>query len=169
MNSLISVDLPETVSVLVSQLAFDQYTVSGPDSKMESILRNMTAEDFFPGGIGDRDLAQCCLAAMWLLHNFLDQSHEISQQVYSPEGSYWHGIMHRLEGDFSNSKYWYRKVGDHPVFATMRDGGTWNPYNFVDQCESLKFGGDESAKAVQTIAVSEWKALFEYCFDHAAR
>ena len=61
----------------------------------------------------DQDMAQCCFAAVWLLHDELDQSHRISQDVDTPTGSFWHGIMHRREGDFSNSKYWFARIGRH--------------------------------------------------------
>src|SRR5687768_16281564 len=43
------------------------------------------------------DDAKALLAALWLLHDFLDESHTISQGLNSPTGSYWHAIMHRRE------------------------------------------------------------------------
>lgn len=58
-------------------------------------------------------------AAIWLLAGELDRSHEVSQSIESPEAAYWHGIMHRREGDFWNAKYWFRKVGKHPVFSEL--------------------------------------------------
>jgi hypothetical protein len=30
-------------------------------------------------------------------------------------GDYWHAMLHRQEGDFSNANYWFRSVGRHPV------------------------------------------------------
>ena len=58
-------------------------------------------------------------AAAWLLAGDLDRSHEVSQGMESPEAAYWHGIMHRREGDFWNAKYWFRKAGKHPVFSEL--------------------------------------------------
>ena len=55
-------------------------------------------------------MAACCLAGVWLLHDYLDESHTISQRIDTPSGSFWHGIMHRREGDFSNAKYWFRPL-----------------------------------------------------------
>ena len=57
--------------------------------------------------------------ALWL-HGFLDESHTIAQGIDSTEGSYWHALMHRSEPDFSNSKYWYRKVGKHEIFPSLK-------------------------------------------------
>src|SRR3972149_251074 len=47
----------------------------------------------------DRDMAACCLAGAWLLYDYLDNSHTISQSIKTHTGSFWHGIMHRREGD----------------------------------------------------------------------
>lgn len=69
--------------------------------------------------IRDREMVDCCLAGLWLLHDFLDESHTISQGIETSSGSYWHGIMHRREPDFWNSKYWFRRVGRHPVFPDL--------------------------------------------------
>ena len=55
------------------------------------------------------------LAGLWLLEGDLDASHERSQKWETPTGSYWHAIMHRREGDFGNSKYWYRRIKKHPA------------------------------------------------------
>src|SRR5690554_1595201 len=54
-------------------------------------------------------------AGLWLYIDELDRSHTISQRMHDATGSFWHGIMHRREGDFGNSHYWFRRTGDHPV------------------------------------------------------
>ena len=51
--------------------------------------------------------------AFWLF-GFLDEAHDLVQQESSPEGAYWHALIHRSEGDFSNSLYWFNRVGSHP-------------------------------------------------------
>ena len=58
-------------------------------------------------------------AGLWLLAGELDKSHAISQASDSPAGSFWHGIMHRREGDFGNAKYWFRRVGKHSVLTSL--------------------------------------------------
>ena len=63
--------------------------------------------------------ARCCISALYLRHNFLDESHEISQEIDTIDGSYWHGIMHRREPDYDNAKYWFRRVPSHPVFGPL--------------------------------------------------
>jgi len=38
-------------------------------------------------------------------------AHEIVQEEESPLGAWLHGIVHTLEGDLGNARYWYRKAG----------------------------------------------------------
>lgn len=58
-------------------------------------------------------------AGLWLLAGELDRSHAISQELPDGNGSYWHGIMHRTEGDYWNAKYWMRRTSRHPVRALL--------------------------------------------------
>ena len=60
-----------------------------------------------------------CIAGLWLLWDYLDESHHVSQSLETPEGSYWHGIMHWREPDYGNSKYWFRRVGQHAIFPQL--------------------------------------------------
>src|SRR4051794_5010170 len=93
-----------------------------PNVAMEPTLRRLSIESLLgPEPIADRVCAEACLAGLWLYHDFLDESHEISQRLSSSEGSYWHAIMHRREPDASNSKYWFRRIGSHPVVAQLAE------------------------------------------------
>jgi hypothetical protein len=38
------------------------------------------------------------------------QAHEIVQRENSPLAAWLHGIVHTLEGDLDNARYWYRKT-----------------------------------------------------------
>ncbi len=69
------------------------------------------------------------LAGLWLYVDELDQSHQVSQGIHTVEGSLWHGIMHRREGDFWNSKYWFGKAGKNHALSWM------NPVVFVERVE----------------------------------
>jgi len=50
-------------------------------------------------------------AALWLYVDDIDQAHRICQDDPSSFGAIWHGVVHRREGDFWNSRYWFRRVG----------------------------------------------------------
>ena len=70
---------------------------------------------FAPHKVVDRTMAKACLAGLWLRFDFLDESHAISQEIKTPTGGFWHGIMHRREPDYDNAKYWFHRVGEHAV------------------------------------------------------
>lgn len=59
----------------------------------------------------DPDAMACVEAGLWLLADDLDSCHKLCQDIATPLGSGWHAIMHRREGDFFNSLYWWRRAG----------------------------------------------------------
>ena len=62
-----------------------------PDRKVHAGLSALGVETAFaPNTVRDRDMAACCLAGLWLLHYYLDESHRISQDIDTTGGSYWH-------------------------------------------------------------------------------
>ncbi len=40
-----------------------------------------------------------------------DGAHKIAQDEGSPTGAWLHGVIHIIEGDESNARYWYRQAG----------------------------------------------------------
>jgi hypothetical protein len=153
-----------------------------PDEMLRPKLAQLTPASLFaPHSVRDDAAARSCLAGLWLLHNFLDESHTISQDISTVEGSYWHGILHRREPDYANAKYWFRRVGRHPVFEALREqaaqvdgaedvlGGreTWDPIAFVDLCERAGRGDSRLEAACREIQRIEWRLLFDYCYRRA--
>ncbi len=109
-----------------------------------------------------------CESGLWLLAGDLNRSHGISQENHSPEGSFWHGIMHRREGDFGNAKYWFRQVGDHPLFeqlSELTDGVYADHYDFVDACSRAVQAGGEAEEKCTLAQWIEWQALMGHCLD----
>ncbi len=143
-----------------------------------------------PGGDSPSDPV-ALHAGLWLIHDFLDESHELSQSIEGRgadrNGDYWHGIMHRREPDWSNSKYWFRRVGDHPIFLDLaviagqllsasslpdadrwgRQLGTsssWDPFAFVDLCQAAaRDNSSEQASLARRIQWAEILLLLAHC------
>lgn len=103
------------------------------------------------------DIAPELQSGLWLYVDDLDRSHRVSQKIDTPTGSFWHGIMHRREGDFSNSHYWFRKTGQHPA---MDDVSGYDPHAFVDAVEG---DGAQSSPELVALQRQEWATLFEWC------
>lgn len=152
-----------------------------PDRSQEAELALMSVESVFAGQqVVDRGAAECCLAGVWLLHGFLDEAHAICQDIPSRSGSYWHGVMHRREGDYGNACYWFRRAGDHPageLIASVASGlpetseaandGTWQPAEFVRLVERATRSDSKLAQACQQVQQTEWEALFDTCYRDA--
>jgi hypothetical protein len=165
--------------------------VGTPDKIATAALDRLTTQAAFAHAtIADRDMAACCLSGLWLLHDFLDESHKLSQEIDTPDGSFWHAIMHRREGDFENSKYWFRRVGRHPVFGRLgqrvqivaadvadasaslgetrlHGSGEWDPFAFVDLCEAVVRGRSRDSDLCLDIQQAEWELLFDHCYRGA--
>lgn len=122
-----------------------------PQNELESALTSIFAG--LQLSSDNRDLVRA-LVLLW--HDHLDAAHSIAQGIENPDGSLIHAIMHRREPDFWNSKYWWRRVGQHPCFpkiaqrvmellqgkdenalaAKLVPNGKWDAFAFVDACEA---------------------------------
>src|SRR5262249_2545086 len=111
-----------------------------PNPAMRPRLEALARDDAFaPHTVVDRGMADACRAGLWLHFDFLDESHAISQGLHTPEGSYWHAIMHRREPDAANSKYWWRRVGAHPVLDQLCEQAPALGYRFADPFAFVDF------------------------------
>ncbi len=110
----------------------------------------------------------------------MDDAHAIFQDANGDVGSYWHGMMHRREGDFENARYWFRRAGVLPIFGAMHGAAcehsslmarqsSWDPYVFTGQCEQARFGDTDSLKELSALQRVEFDALFDYCWRQSSR
>jgi hypothetical protein len=169
--------------------AYTAPVVHGPGNPdAREILDMLQPDQLLAIPVMKPDDARAMLAGLWLWHDWLDDSHTISQSLHNSTGSFWHAIMHRREGDFGNSKYWYRQTGRHPFLAAVgqtvsaainampadksllrlfRDG--WDANAFVDLAEEISTRpNDPRADALTLIQRTEWQLLFDHCTRTAA-
>jgi hypothetical protein len=110
-------------------------------------------------------------AGLFFYFSCWTDAHQVAQNIDTPEGSYWHALVHRQEPDAWNSGYWFRRVGAHPVFPALRKyaatrgisfGLSWDPIAFIDYCVNAPKGSDEERRA-QEVQLAEWQLLFDHC------
>lgn len=181
---------PLALSILrqAGPTAYGRLVVSGPTPTLaHELLDRVRVEQLFSKPIQRMDDARAALAGLWLWHEALSESHAISQDLVSPTGSFWHAIMHRLEGDFSNAKYWYRRYETHHVNKMMGAiasslagnltsdrlvghalGGGWNPIGFVDLAQAVHHKPDDPRHELAVrLQRAEWNGLFNHCVREA--
>ena len=86
-------------------------------------LGSLTDEELLGEVVVDDSMASALRSGLLLRADFFDEPHTLAQEIPTSTGSYWHGILHRREPDFGNSRYWFRRVGQHPVFEGALPGG----------------------------------------------
>lgn len=136
-------------------------------------------------------------SGLHLWNESLHRSHVLSQDVLNSTGSYWHGIMHRMEGDYDNAKYWLEQAGQHPVHSRLQfvkadlvyDGDwdytvnrdlrvglrqlylqrNWDPVLFVDLVQGTVTSGQELKleKILAALQKQEMISLLEFSYRNA--
>ncbi len=125
--------------------------------------------------------------ALLLWNDNLPRAHEIAQEIATATGSYLHGVMHRREPDYENSKYWFHKVGRHPDFPSLRtaaldllkgpfaglaplrkaaeSSAEWDPFRMVDWCEEAarKADDDPLVLFLRALQAREIERLTDSC------
>ena len=163
-------------------------------SELTDALESASLDELFEGeSLKNMTFAEAIKSGLLLWNDALDESHNISQELGNQTGSYWHGIMHRREPDYSNSKYWFGRVGTHPIFPALREralelfegtqspsdaltdiGQTiaaqeaWDAYQFIDWCQAAEGDADSDVtRFLQQVQAEEIKLLLAYSYRNA--
>lgn len=148
-------------------------------------------------GDDEKRAYEIALKGAFLIYNdSLSKGHDELQDrlVYARHdtSSYWHGIMHRKEGDYNNAKHWLPL--DHPIHAELlektrafvreqqisdlelkaslnklAEQPTWNPGLFVDLVKEHVTKGlsEEAATLLNNIQKFEIDLLLDFTCEKA--
>jgi hypothetical protein len=135
---------------------------------------------------GKDEAARAVQSGLFLWNDDLDGCHKIAQDLPDEFGAYLHGIMHRREPDYSNAKYWFRRVGEPPLFPQLRAAAlellrdqkgleayrkplesrsSWDPFQIVDWCESA--AEEREVSFLRALQAIEIQGLTYYWLDRA--
>jgi hypothetical protein len=141
------------------------------DRELESLVSALAAREppaLMPARVHDAALTSriealpgppAVRAVLHLMNDDIGRAHAIAQ---SGEGDatldYVHAIVHRREGDWGNSKYWFSRAGGQPVILAVYGPERGAAARFVDLCRT----GDGDAK----LAEEQWREL-QALLEHA--
>lgn len=164
------------------------------NTELTDALESSSLDELFEGtSLKNSTFGEAIKSGLLLWNDALDESHTISQGLMNQTGSYWHGIMHRREPDYPNSKYWFGRVGTHPIFPALREralellkeisnpsdalaniGQTiasqenWDAYQLIDWCEAAEGDSDSDVTHfLQQVQAEEIKLLLAYSYQNA--
>jgi hypothetical protein len=105
----------------------------------------------------DRGPRVDCVRSLLLLQaGEFERSHSIVQAMSGSDAAYIHGMIHRVEGDFWNAKYWFRRSKKHPAFL----GTPVDPFSITDMVEDTK-GKTPSATTTESLT-TEFRTLLTF-------
>jgi hypothetical protein len=148
-------------------------------SKRSGILSIKTIHDFLFQRVSTNNPKHTRVATGILLlwHDHWEEAHTIAQSDEGdPDHDFLHGMIHRREEDFANSKYWFRSAGNHPCLPLiaarvktisshnslvdkLTAEGVWNPLRFVDL---VKNHTQDEAEIFRTIQAAEMMGFYEW-------
>jgi hypothetical protein len=111
--------------------------------------------------------ASCTRSLLFLAAGGLDQAHRIVQEISTTDAAYIHGVIHRIDDDFNNARYWFRSAGIYPAGSEMYRRAAassptvarhpiWDPALVTDMVETSRKGGvTEELRAILTIEFEE--------------
>jgi hypothetical protein len=131
--------------------------------------------------LGSTDLARRCgcpasavpyvRSLLLLIAGDIESAHRIVQESPDTDGNYLHGMVHRVEGDFDNARYWFFQAGVHPASAeiyrraaansqTVSSRPTWDPSRVTDWLQESRT--EELSEELRTVLRIESEVLLEY-------
>jgi hypothetical protein len=131
----------------------------------------------------DRELSRpdgpevrCIRSLLFFLAGGIEQAHRIVQELSTTDAAYIHGMIHRIDDDFDNARYWFRRAPMEAAAAemyrraaanslTVASHSIWDPILLTDLVETSRTAGvTDELRAILTI---EFEVLLQFLSDTA--
>ena len=96
-------------------------------------------------------------ALIWLRVGLIARAHELVQDAGTGVEAYIHGMIHRLEGDYWNAKYWFRSAGRSTItkvaeqIQEKESSKAFDPSLLVDRLEQFHRAGGSTKKPHESL------------------
>ncbi len=168
----------------LSEAPYRQLVVRTPGAAGARALASIDYSKLINTTPADALMLRGVACGIWLWNDELDEAHKLAQSIETDTGAFWHAIMHRRGGDFSNAKYWYARCRNHPVLQALASQSSlvlddlpsdnrlvkltvdgWQSDHLVDLIEAhaKPEGEEEFAEVLVVLQQLEWRVLLEYC------
>jgi hypothetical protein len=133
----------------------------------KELIQQITAAKEYEISRATGPQASCARGLLLLAAGDLDQAHRTVQELPTPDAAYIHGVIHRIDDDFSNARYWFRRAGIHPAGTemyrraavcspTVARHSIWDSIQVTDMVEASRtVGVTDELRAILTIEFEE--------------
>ena len=161
---------PAFLAYVLLNVQLPRLSAHDPPPNRQLIQRIAAAEDHeIAGASGSK--TKCIRSLLYLLAGGLDQSHRIVQELSTSDAAYIHGMIHRIDDDFDNARYWFRRASMEPAAAemyrraaanslTFASHPIWDPILLTDMLETSR--SDGVTDELRTILTIESEVLLQF-------
>lgn len=140
----------------------------------QDLIQQVTAAKEKEIAPGTGPTASCIRSLLFLAAGGLSQAHRIVQEMSTTDAAYIHGVIHRVDDDFDNARYWFRGARVHPAAAemyrrasasspTMSQSAGWDPILVTDLLEKSRSSG--VSEELQTLLTIEFEELLRFLWS----
>ena len=169
--------LPESILNFLDESPVSLVAASGGPRSIAEI-KSFYDEEIAPQ-VNNKKYGQLCYAGLLMAQDYIWEAHEIVQDYSDTESSWWHAFMHRMEGDYGNAAYWYRRVGEPvgyedlqarvnelelPTELSVIQEGSWDSFELNGFIQKYRKSLEAELKEIHR---TEWSVLYEACYKKA--
>ncbi len=161
------------IQSILGEAKLPRFTPTDPPPRPELIRQIEAASDTQFGPVSATSAA-CLRSLLFVAAGDLDRAHVLVQELTSSNASYIHGMIHRIEGDFGNARYWFHQARIHPTAPemyrrasanslTIASHPVWDPDRVTDLAERAR--QTRPSEELRVILTVEFEVLVEHLSD----